>query len=87
MPTIIARHDVDDAERWLSSPRRRELFGALGITDIREFTNPLNPAQVALMLDVPDLDVLVAALGTEELAAAMKHDGVRSETLVLLVEA
>lgn len=86
MPTIIAHHDVDDAEHWLASPKRGEFFGTLGITSVREFTNPLNPAQVALLLEVPDLDALVASLETEEAAAAMQHDGVHPDTLVLLVE-
>lgn len=87
MPTIIAHHDVDDTEHWLASPKRAEFFGTLGITNIRTFTNPVNPTQVALMLDVPDVDALVAALGTDEAAAAMQHDGVHPDTVVLLVEA
>ncbi len=86
MPTIIAHHDVDDTAHWLASPKREEFFGTLGITNIRTFTNPVQPSQVALMLDVPDVDALVVALGTENAAAAMKHDGVRPETMVLLIE-
>jgi hypothetical protein len=86
VPTIIAHHDVDDPEHWLASPKRAEFFGTLGITSIRTFTNPANPAQVALLLDVPDVDALVEALGTENAAATMKHDGVRPETMVLLIE-
>lgn len=86
MPTIIAHHDVDDVEHWLASPKRDAVFGPLGITNIRTFTNPLNPTQVALSMDVPDVDALVAALGTEEAAAAMRHDGVHADTVVLLVE-
>ena len=86
MPTIIAHHDVDDTQHWLASPKRNEFFGTLGISNIRTFTNPVNPTQVALMLDVPDLDALTNALESDEAAAAMQHDGVRPETLVLLVE-
>jgi hypothetical protein len=87
MPTIIAHHDVDDTEQWLASSKRGEFFGALGVTNIRTFTNPLSPTQVALLLDVPDLDALLAALESEEAGAAMQHDGVHPDTLVLLVEA
>lgn len=86
VPTIIAHHDVDDPEHWLASPRRAELFGTLGISSIRTFTNPLQPTQVALMLDVPDVDALFTALGSAEVSAAMKHDGVHPDSLVLLVE-
>jgi hypothetical protein len=86
MPTVIAHHDVDDTERWIASPKRAEFFGTLGITNIRTFTNPQKPTQVGLLIDVPDLDALLAALSSEEAAAAMQNDGVRSETLVMLVE-
>lgn len=86
MPTVIAHHDVDDTEHWLASPKRGEFFGSLGITNVRTFTNPQNPTQVGLLFDAPDLDALLAALGSEEAAAAMQHDGVRPDTLVMLVE-
>ena len=87
MPTIIAHHDVDDTEHWLASRKRGEFFTTLGVTNIRTFTNPLNPTQVALLLDVPDLDALVAALESDEAGAAMKHDGVHPDSIVVLVEA
>ena len=86
MPTIIAHHDVDDTEHWLASPKREEFFGALGVTNLRTFTDQQNPTHVALIADVPDLDALLAALETEEAAAAMQHDGVHPDTVVLLVE-
>ncbi|HYF27022.1 MAG TPA: hypothetical protein VD931_14860 [Baekduia sp.] len=86
MPTVIAHHDVTDTEHWLASPKRGEFFGSLGITNVRTFTNPQDPTQVGLLLDAPDLDALLAALGSEEAAAAMQHDGVRPDTLVMLVE-
>ena len=38
------------------------------------------------MADVADLDALMAALQTEDAAAAMKHDGVHPDSLVFLVE-
>ena len=86
MPTIIAHHDVDDTEHWLAAPTREAFFGTLGITNIRTFTNPQNPTHVALTLDVPDVDALVAALGSPEAAEAMKADGVHADSVVLLVE-
>jgi hypothetical protein len=86
MPTIIVHHDIDDTDHWLASPKREEFFGPLGVTNLRTFTDPGNPTHVALMADVPDLDALMAALETEEAAAAMKHDGVHPDSLVFLVE-
>jgi hypothetical protein len=86
MPTVIAHHDVKDTDHWLASPRRGEFFGTLGITNIRTFVDPENPNRVGLLIDVPDMDALLAALESDEAAAAMEHDGVHPETLVMLVE-
>ena len=86
MPSVIAYHDVKDLDHWLASPRREEFFGPLGITNIRTFADPQNPSRAGILLDVPDMDALMAALESEEAAAAMEHDGVQPETLVMLVE-
>ena len=87
MPTIIAHHDVKDKDHWLASPKREEVFGPLGVTNIRTFVDPENPARVAVLMDVADMDALMAAMSTEPMAEAMAHDGVLPETLVILVEA
>jgi hypothetical protein len=87
MPTVIAHHDVKDKDHWLASPKREEVFGPLGVTNIRTFIDPRNPAQVAVLMDVADLEVLMAAMQSEAMAEAMAYDGVLGETLVILVEA
>ena len=87
MPTVIGHHDVKDTDHWLASPKREEVFGPLGITNIRTFVNPQNRTQVAVLMDVADLDVLMAAMENQAMADAMEYDGVLPETLVLLVEA
>jgi hypothetical protein len=87
MPTVIAHHDVKDKDHWLASPRREEVFGPLGVTSIRTFVDPQNPARVAVLMDVADMDAVMAAMQTETMAEAMAHDGVLPESLVILVEA
>ena len=86
MPTVIAHHDVKDKDHWLASPRRDEAFGTLGITNIRTFVDPQNPTRVGILMDVDDMDAVMAALQTKEFADAMEHDGVVSESVVILVE-
>ena len=86
MPTVIAYHEVDDRDRWLASGKREEFFGPLGVT-IRTFIDPENPSRVGLVADVPDMDAFQSAMQSPEAADAMKHDGVRADTLVVLVEA
>ena len=84
MPTIIGHHDVKDKDHWLASPKREELFGPLGITNIRTFVDPQNPTRVAVLMDVPDMDAFTAAMKSEGAAEAMAYDGVLPETLVIL---
>jgi len=49
MPTVIGHHDVKDTDHWLASPKREEVFGPLGVTNIRTFVNPQNRSQVAVL--------------------------------------
>ena len=86
MPTVMAYHDVKDTEHWLASPKREEVFGPLGVTNIRTFVDPEKPTRVGVLMDVADMDAVMAAMETEAAAEAMAYDGVLPETLVLLVE-
>lgn len=86
MPTVMAYHDIKDKDHWLASPKREEFFGPLGVTNIRTFVDPENPTKAGLVMDVPDMDAVMAAMDTDAAADAMAHDGVLPETLVILVE-
>jgi hypothetical protein len=87
MPTVIAHHDVKDTDHWLASPKREEVFGPLGVTNIRTFVDPQNPTRVAVLMDVADMDAVTGAMQTQAMADAMEYDGVLGDTLVILVEA
>ena len=87
MPTVIGYHDVKDTDHWLASPKREELMGPLGVTNIRTFVDPNNRTRVGVLMDVSDMDALMAAMETPEAAEAMAHDGVLPETMIILVEA
>jgi hypothetical protein len=86
MPTVIGYHDVADTEHWLASPKREEVFGPLGVTNIRTFVSPDDPKKVGIVMDIADLDAVMSFMETQEAADAMAYDGVLPETLVLLVE-
>jgi hypothetical protein len=86
MPTVLGHHDVKDTDHWLASPKREEFFGPLGVTNIRTFVNPDNRSQVAVLMDVADMDAFTAGMQSQEAADAMTHDGVLPETLVILLE-
>ena len=78
-------HEVDDVDHWLASPKREELFGPLGIT-ARTFRDPEGSNRVGLVVETPDAATWQDALQSDAAAEAMKFDGVRPETIVVLGE-
>ena len=85
MTTLLAFHEVDDVDHWLSSPKREEVFGPLGIT-IRAFSDPEGSKRVGLIAEIPDMAAWQELMQSQAGADAMKFDGVRPETLLVLTE-
>ena len=85
MTSVLVSHEVDDVNHWLTSPKRAEVFGPLGIS-VKTYIDPEGSNKVGLILDVPDMDAMKAMLESEAGAEAMKYDGVRRETILTLVE-
>ena len=86
MPRILGFHEVKDVQHWVSSPKREEFFGPLGVTEIRTYTDPQGSNRVGLTMNVADMDAVMGAMQTQAGADAMEYDGVIPETLVILVE-
>ena len=84
MTTIIATHEVNDVKHWLASTKRKEIFGPIGIT-IKTFVDPAGSNRVGLVADIPDMAAFQKFMETPAAADAMKQDGVRPETLKILV--
>ena len=85
METLLVFHEVNDVDHWLASPKREEFFGPLGMT-VRTFRDPEGSNRVGLMVEVPDIATWEKALESEAAAEAMKFDGVRPDTIVVLAE-
>lgn len=85
MTTLMITHDVDDVDLWLASSKREELLGPVGIS-ARPFVDSERSNHVGLVLDAPDVDFLQKLLASPEAADAMKHDGVRPDTLHVMVQ-
>jgi len=83
--TYLAFHEGDDVQHWLSSPKREEIFGPMGIT-VRTFRDPEGSKRVGLIVEIPDFAAFEELMQTEAAAEAMKYDGVHPETLLILSE-
>ena len=85
LATYLAFHEVDDVQHWLSSPKREEIFGPMGIT-VRTFHDPEGSKRVGLIFEIPDMAAFQEVMQSEAAAEAMKYDGVHPETLLILSE-
>jgi len=84
MTRVFAYHDVDDVEHWLASPKREEVFGPLGVTNIQTFVDPSGSNRVGVTMDIVDMNAVTAFMQTQEAADAMAHDGVHPDSMVML---
>ncbi len=84
--TVLIFHEVNDVDHWLHSPKRQEVFGPMGIT-ARLFVDPAKANRVGLIVEVPDMETFQQVMQSEEAADAMRFDGVRPDTVVVLAEA
>jgi hypothetical protein len=86
LPTLLVFHELDDVDHWLASPKREELLGPMGMTGVRTFRDTQGANRVGLIVEVPDMSVWERAVQSAEAAEAMQYDGVRPETMVVMVE-
>ena len=91
MAHLMITHEVEDAERWLEAWRgedsRHKLFKANGAAHVNTVQDPDNPNMTGLIIAVADMDALTAMLESEEGQAAAAADGVKPETMKMLVQA
>ena len=83
---MFGYHDVKDTEHWLASPKREEFFGPLGVDEHPHLRGSGAATRVGVLMDVRDMDAMMAAMESDAAAEAMAYDGVMPETLVILVE-
>ena len=90
MTTAIVFHDVEDGEVWANAWKkgpgsRHELFGKIGVK-CRNFKDPDNMNATGLILDIPDLGEFQALLESDDGQKAMREDGLKVETMRVLIE-
>ena len=61
------------------------MFGKLGIK-CRNFCDPKNPNATGLLVEIPDMAKFQEFLQSDEGKSAMREDGLKVETMRMLVE-
>lgn len=88
---LMISHEVDDAEKWIAAWRgedsRHKLFEENGAAHVHAFRSEDDPNLTGLVIAVTDMDALNRMLTSEEGVAAAAADGVRADTMKILVEA
>ena len=90
MATVMIFHEVRDgtvwAKAWKKGPgSRHEMFGKVGVK-CRNFRDPKNHNIAGVLAEIPDMAKFQALLETEEGKKAMREDGLKVETMRVLVE-
>lgn len=90
MTTALIFHEVNSGDAWAKAWRkgtgsRHEMFGKGGMK-ARTFRDPKNPNSTGLIVEIPDMAKFQALLESAEGKKAMQEDGLKVETMRLLVE-
>jgi len=90
MTTVIIFHEVKDGEVWAKawkkgSGSRHAMFGKLGI-ECRNFRDPNNPNVTGVIAEIPNMEKFQEFLQSDEAQKAMREDGLKVETMRMLVE-
>ena len=90
MTHVMITHEVEDADHWLAAwsgpDSRHKLFKDNGARHVHTFQDASDPNLTGLVVAVADMDKFMAMLESDEGQAAAAADGVRMDTMVLLVE-
>ena len=86
MTLVIGVHEVEDVAKWLESPLRKQLFDARGIKHTT-FKDPSGSNVTGLLFNVPDMDEFQKLMQSEEVQKSAAKDGVKLDTLRVLIEA
>jgi hypothetical protein len=61
------------------------MFGKIGIK-CRNFRDPKNPNATGLIVEIPDMAKFQELLQSDEGVTAMREDGLKAETMRMLIE-
>ena len=85
MTLVIGTNEVEDVAKWVSSPVRQSGFGSKGIK-VTTFTDPKGSKVTGLLFDLPDMDEFESMMQSDEIKKAAEEDGVKFDTLQVLIQ-
>lgn len=91
MATVMCFFEVEDGERWANAwqkgtPGNRHEGLFAGVATVRTFRDPENPNAAGTLFEVPDMAKFQALMASDEAKAAGAEDGVKVDTLRVLIE-
>ena len=90
MTTAIVFHEVKNGDVWANAWKkepgsRHEMFSRIGVR-ARNFRDPQKPNHTGLILEIPDLAAFQQMLASPAGQQAMQEDGLKVETMRMLLE-
>ena len=90
MTTMIAFHETENGEHWAKAwhngeGSRHEMFDKIGVK-CRNFRDPNNHNSTGVLLEIPDMAEFENFMTSDEVKKAMEEDGLKVESLRILVE-
>ena len=86
MPIVIATAEVEDTTRWEEGFKTHTaLFRKQSINSPIRFTSDESTNRITIQFDVENLEEYFKAMESEETAEAMAFDGVKRETVKVIV--
>ncbi|MEZ4708152.1 MAG: hypothetical protein R3A44_13155 [Caldilineaceae bacterium] len=91
MTTVMCFFEVEDGERWANAwikgtPGNRHEGLFAGVATVRTFRDPENHNAAGTLFEIPDMAKFQALMASDAAIQAGAADGVKPDTLRVLVE-
>jgi hypothetical protein len=84
MPTVVARHKVGNFETWLKGHEDRVRLFAPAVSGFKTFQDQDDPKSVVLVLEVTDMEKLVAIMNDPKIQVFKDRHTVKEPIIISL---
>jgi len=82
MPTVVARHKVGDIKAWLKGHEDRVRIFAPAVSSFKTFQDQDDPKSVVMVLEVKDMEKLLAIMTDKNLQEAKDRHTVKEPIII-----